>query len=225
MFVGYVVLGHRLAARGAANGIANLGAAMTVALLFVLPFGFGQAMAAFSSPLLLGAAIGVGICSSVIPYICDQLAMSRLPRASFALMLSLLPLSATLIGVIVLAQIPGRHRPHRHRAGRGRRRHPQAGTAAGGRGRAYLPQECAAPHPACRHLLPVMTGEVDFIHRFRESPLYGVGAVIADSELLPVLQRGEGRRQPDEGQRDRSAVIPSGLDLRARSQRRRPPDR
>jgi inner membrane transporter RhtA len=33
--------------------------------------------------------------------------MSRLPRASFALMLSLLPLSATLIGVIVLAQIPG----------------------------------------------------------------------------------------------------------------------
>ena len=100
------MLGHRLAARGAANGIANLGAAMSVALLFVLPFGFGQAMAAFSSPLLLGAAIGVGICSSVIPYICDQLAMARLPRASFALMLSLLPLSATLIGVIVLAQIP-----------------------------------------------------------------------------------------------------------------------
>ena len=32
--------------------------------------------------------------------------MARLPRASFALMLSLLPLSATLIGVIVLAQIP-----------------------------------------------------------------------------------------------------------------------
>ena len=107
MFVGYVVLGHRLAARGAANGIANLGAAMIVALLFVLPFGFGQAMTAFSSPLLLGAAIGVGICSSVIPYICDQLAMARLPRSSFALLLSLLPLSATLIGVIVLAQIPG----------------------------------------------------------------------------------------------------------------------
>jgi len=106
LFVAYVVLGHRLAARGAANGIANLGAAMSVALLFVLPFGFGEAMAAFSSPLLLGAAIGVGICSSVIPYICDQLAMARLPRSSFALMLSLLPLSATLIGVIVLAQIP-----------------------------------------------------------------------------------------------------------------------
>ncbi|TGR97919.1 EamA family transporter, partial [Mesorhizobium sp. M2E.F.Ca.ET.209.01.1.1] len=52
------------------------------------------------------AAIGVGVCSSVIPYICDQLAMARLPRASFALMLSLLPLTATLIGVVVLRQVP-----------------------------------------------------------------------------------------------------------------------
>ena len=111
-----------------------------VALLFVLPFGFGQAMAAFSSPLLLGAAIGVGICSSVIPYICDQLAMSRLPRASFALMLSLLPLSATLIGVDRAGANPRPHRPRRHRAGGGRRRHPQAGAAASQRsrrGRAY----------------------------------------------------------------------------------------
>lgn len=106
LFVGYVTLGHRLARQGAATGIANLGAAMTVAFLFALPLGFGQATAAFSSPLLLGAAVGVGICSSVIPYVCDQLAMARLPRSSFALMLSLLPLSATIIGIVVLAQIP-----------------------------------------------------------------------------------------------------------------------
>jgi inner membrane transporter RhtA len=32
--------------------------------------------------------------------------MSRLPRASFALMLALLPATATLIGIIVLTQIP-----------------------------------------------------------------------------------------------------------------------
>lgn len=107
MFVFYIMLGHRLARRGAASGIAGLGAAMAVALLFVMPFGIGDAAAAFSSPTLLGAAIGVGVCSSVIPYVCDQLAMSRLPRASFALMLSLLPLSATLIGIVVLQQIPG----------------------------------------------------------------------------------------------------------------------
>ncbi|HWK64334.1 MAG TPA: EamA family transporter [Rhizobiaceae bacterium] len=106
LFVCYVVIGHRVASEGAASGIANLGAAMAIALIFALPVGFTEAMAALWSPQLLAAAIGVGICSSVIPYVCDQLAMARLPRASFALMLSLLPLSATLIGIVVLRQIP-----------------------------------------------------------------------------------------------------------------------
>ena len=105
LFVGYIVLGHRVA--GAGDGIAGLGAAMAVAFLVVLPVGFTDALPAFFSPLLLLAAIGVGTCSSVIPYICDQLAMSRLPRSSFALMLSLLPVTATLIGIVVLGQIPG----------------------------------------------------------------------------------------------------------------------
>lgn len=104
LFVGYIVLGHKVARAGA--GIAGLGAAMAIALITALPIGLVQALPAFSAPQLLLAAIGVGICSSVIPYICDQLAMSRLPRSSFALMLSLLPVTATLIGVIVLRQIP-----------------------------------------------------------------------------------------------------------------------
>jgi inner membrane transporter RhtA len=106
LFVGYILLGHRLAASGASNGVANLGAAMSVACLIALPVGFREALTAFSSPTLLAAAFGVGLCSSVIPYICDQFAMSRLPRASFALLLSLLPATATVIGAIVLAQIP-----------------------------------------------------------------------------------------------------------------------
>jgi len=104
LFVGYIVIGHRVARTGL--GIAGLGTAMVIAFLVVLPTGLREALPAFSAPQLLIAAIGVGLCSSVIPYICDQLAMARLPRASFALMLSLLPLTATLIGVIVLRQIP-----------------------------------------------------------------------------------------------------------------------
>jgi inner membrane transporter RhtA len=46
------------------------------------------------------------VCSSVIPYVTDQLAMARLPRATFALMLALLPAAATVIGLLVLAQVP-----------------------------------------------------------------------------------------------------------------------
>lgn len=105
LFVGYVVLGHRVS-RTAAGGIQGLGVAMAVAALAALPIGIGQALPAFASPPLLAAAAGVGICSSVVPYVCDQLAMARLPRASFALMLSLLPLTATLIGIVVLRQVP-----------------------------------------------------------------------------------------------------------------------
>ena len=104
LFVGYIVIGHRVSRTGI--GIAGLGTAMAIAFVVVLPIGFSQALPVFSAPQLLFAAIGVGVCSSVIPYICDQLAMARLPRASFALMLSLLPLTATLIGVIVLRQVP-----------------------------------------------------------------------------------------------------------------------
>ena len=106
LFVGYILLGHRISQSGASRGVEHLGAAMLVAFLFVMPIGFVQALTAFNFPTLLLAGVGVGICSSVIPYICDQLAMSRLPRASFALLLALLPATATIMGVVVLAQIP-----------------------------------------------------------------------------------------------------------------------
>ncbi|MBB3276102.1 MULTISPECIES: EamA family transporter [unclassified Pseudoxanthomonas] len=106
LFVAYILLGHRMARTGAGNGIKQLGAAMAIALIVVLPIGFKQALAAFSDPLLVMAGIGVGVCSSVIPYVCDQLAMAKLKRSTFALMLALLPAVATLVGALVLAQIP-----------------------------------------------------------------------------------------------------------------------
>ncbi len=52
----------------------------------------------------MAAVIGVGV-SFGNPYVCDQLAMAR-PRASFALLLSLLPASAAIIGFLVLHQVP-----------------------------------------------------------------------------------------------------------------------
>ena len=79
---------------------------MAIAFVIVLPIGFAQAFAAAALLALLLAGIGVGICSSVIPYICDQLAMAQLSLASFAMMLALLPATATVIGAVVLDQIP-----------------------------------------------------------------------------------------------------------------------
>lgn len=79
---------------------------MLVALLTITPLGLMDAIPTFTQPRLLLAGIGVGICSSVIPYVCDQLAMARIPRATFALLLSLLPACATLMGIVVLRQLP-----------------------------------------------------------------------------------------------------------------------
>ena len=106
LFALYIVLGHRVARSSEASGIDALGASMLVALVVVTPLAGWAAVPAFTDPAALAAGIGVGIASSVIPYVCDQLAMARLPRSTYALLVSLLPATATVIGVVVLAQVP-----------------------------------------------------------------------------------------------------------------------
>jgi inner membrane transporter RhtA len=120
-FMLYVILGHRIATtpvapgRGSGgggspaplmSGIDQLGLSMLIAAVVATPFGIGPAVPSFTHPAWLAWGAGVGICSSVIPYLTDQLAMARLPRATFALMLALLPAAATVIGLLVLGQVP-----------------------------------------------------------------------------------------------------------------------
>ena len=123
-FMLYVILGHRIAntplagamAQGGdadssaspMSGIDQLGLSMLIAAAVATPVGIGYAAAAFTHPLWLAWGIGVGLCSSVIPYVTDQLAMARLNRSTFALMLALLPAVATIIGFVVLGQTPTR---------------------------------------------------------------------------------------------------------------------
>jgi inner membrane transporter RhtA len=106
LFALYIVLGHRVAQRGAAGGIDGLALSMFVAAVAVTPAAGWAAVPALHDPIALLAGAGVGISSSVIPYVCDQLAMARLTRAAYALMVSLLPATATVIGIAVLGQVP-----------------------------------------------------------------------------------------------------------------------
>lgn len=106
LFTLYIVLADRVAKRPGLSGIDGLAASMLVAVVVVTPMGGGQALPAFGDPVVLLAGIGVGVSSSVIPYVSDQLALRRLSRATYALMVSLLPATATVIGIAVLAQIP-----------------------------------------------------------------------------------------------------------------------
>ncbi len=88
------------------SGIDGLGASMLVAAVVITPLGGWEVVPALLDPIALLAGLAVGVSSSVIPYVTDQLAMRRLRRSTYALMVSLLPATATVIGVIVLAQIP-----------------------------------------------------------------------------------------------------------------------
>ncbi|WP_345570794.1 EamA family transporter [Nonomuraea rosea] len=107
LFAAYIVLAHRTARRlPGVDGIDGLAAAMLVACVLVAPVGVWQAAPAVFEPITLAAGIGVGICSSVIPYVCDQLAMARMARSTYALLVALLPATATVIGIAVLRQLP-----------------------------------------------------------------------------------------------------------------------
>jgi inner membrane transporter RhtA len=103
LFALYIVLSHRVAQ---ASGLDGLAASMLAALVVVTPLAGWDALPALDDPIAIGAGIGVGVASSVIPYVCDQMAMARLPRSTYALLVSLLPATATVIGIVVLSQLP-----------------------------------------------------------------------------------------------------------------------
>jgi inner membrane transporter RhtA len=106
LFALYIVLADKAAKRAQLSGIDGLAAAMLVAAAVVTPIGGWQVLHVLGDPVALLAGVGVGVSSSVIPYVTDQLAMARLPRATYATSIALLPALATIIGIIVLAQIP-----------------------------------------------------------------------------------------------------------------------
>lgn len=106
-FAIYIILAHRLAKSDPnTKPVDRLGASMLVAALVITPLGFQGAWPAMKDVVALGAGIGVGISSSVIPYVFDQMAMAKLSRSTYALFVALLPATAVVIGVLILRQIP-----------------------------------------------------------------------------------------------------------------------
>lgn len=103
MWAGYIVLGKRVA--GAGSGLDGLAVGMTVAVLVLSPLAVG-AGPVLGSPRLFLLAVGVGLLSSVVPYGLDQVVLRRVGRARFALLLALLPATATLVGLVALQQVP-----------------------------------------------------------------------------------------------------------------------
>jgi inner membrane transporter RhtA len=108
LWAGYILLGKRVADAGA--GLDSLAVGMTIAaVVLAAPLLVGQLVhdaSVFADPRtwLLGAAVGV--LSTAVPYGLDQVVLTRIGRARFALLLALLPATAAIVGAIALAQRP-----------------------------------------------------------------------------------------------------------------------
>jgi inner membrane transporter RhtA len=107
LWAGYIVLGTRVSqgSGSAGEGIDGLAIGFVVAAVVLSPLAVTVGPVA-ASPLLLGSALALGVLSSVVPYVLDQVVLRRVGRARFALLLALLPLTATLVGLVGLGQIP-----------------------------------------------------------------------------------------------------------------------
>jgi inner membrane transporter RhtA len=103
LWTGYIVLGKRVADVGL--GVDGLAVGFAVATVVLLPLAWGTGPV-WRSPQLLVMGIGVGVLSTAVPYVLDQVVLRRLGQAPFALLLALLPVTATVIGLVVLRQVP-----------------------------------------------------------------------------------------------------------------------
>jgi inner membrane transporter RhtA len=100
----YILLGRRVALAG--SGVTSLSVAMAAGALVFAPFLAPTSGAVLGDWRLLAAVVGIAICSSVVPYVLEQLILRRVSAATFSVMLAMLPATAVVIGAVVLGQVP-----------------------------------------------------------------------------------------------------------------------
>jgi len=101
-WAGYIVLSARLGRL--VPGTGGLTVSLAVAAVVVFPFGAGGASAVLHRPVLLIAAVGVALLSSVFPYGLEINALRHIPTRVFGILMSLEPAAAAVAGLIVLHQ-------------------------------------------------------------------------------------------------------------------------
>lgn len=102
-WAGYILLASRVAEAG--SGIDDLAVGFTLAAVLLCPLALA-ASPVVGSPDLLALGLGVGLLSTVVPYVLDQIVVRRTGPGRFALLLALLPATATLTGLVALGQVP-----------------------------------------------------------------------------------------------------------------------
>jgi inner membrane transporter RhtA len=104
-WVAYIVLNKQTGQRFEARR--GLTIAMVTGAAVVLPAGLVSGAGSLFSWYVLGLGSAVALLSSVVPYWLELLALRRVTRRAFGVMLSLDPALAALAGLVVLGQHPG----------------------------------------------------------------------------------------------------------------------
>lgn len=104
MWATYIVLGRRVAALD--RGLDGLGVGLLIGAAALVPFGAGSAGEVLASPRLLLLCLLVGVFSSAVGYSIDQIVLRRIPVRRFSLLLALLPVTAMIVGLVALSQVP-----------------------------------------------------------------------------------------------------------------------
>ncbi len=99
MWAMYIVFGKRIGHLHAGHSV-SLG--LTVAALVVVPVGVVHAGAALLSPQVLLVGVGVAAISSAIPISLEMMALKRLPKEAFGIMISMEPAVAAVLAVALL---------------------------------------------------------------------------------------------------------------------------
>jgi inner membrane transporter RhtA len=98
----YIVVGKRLGQQGSV--LQGLAVSVAVATVLLTPFGVIDGGGRLGEPWILGAALGVGLLSTAVPYASELLALRRVRSSTFAILLSLQPAVAALVGLVALGQ-------------------------------------------------------------------------------------------------------------------------
>jgi inner membrane transporter RhtA len=104
MWATYIVVGSRIAQIG--RGLAPLAVGLSIGALALTPIGAPWSGPVWASPTLLALCLLTGVFSNAIGYGIDQFVLRRIPIRRFSLLLALLPVTALVVGWVVLDQRP-----------------------------------------------------------------------------------------------------------------------
>ena len=111
-WAGYIMLGRRVATPvpGEPSGLESLSVSMAVGAVVFAPVGGPGMVSGDAAPIgdlrLVALLCVVAVFSSVLPYGIDQIVLRHAPTARFSVLLAVFPVTALLVGAVMLAETP-----------------------------------------------------------------------------------------------------------------------